>query len=126
MFLTSLRQIEQRIMKCSACGACCRTIGYAVSGAKSMLGIAKTKEEQEYWEALSKFPHSIDENGSCINLREDNTCGVYEDRPNVCRSEYVFDKLFKGKVETEEYNSMMIDSCNQLIHNFSLDDKYLL
>ena len=26
------------------------------------------------------------EDGSCINLQDDLSCGIYEDRPDVCRT----------------------------------------
>lgn len=51
---------------CSRCGACCRFV-------------SRLTEEQR-GEKIRTLP-----NGTCVHLRSDNTCDIYEDRPKICR-----------------------------------------
>jgi Fe-S-cluster containining protein len=77
------------------------------------------------------------ENGSCSFLKEDNTCGIYEKRPLICRIEKMFDRKeeircaeplmysflssFKSK---KDYFKFADRCCNYIIDSFGLDDKY--
>lgn len=55
---------------CTKCGACCRRVG------------------------LSPFAEDLaDRDGSCRHLNADNTCSIYEQRPDVCRIDLMLDRL---------------------------------
>jgi len=77
---------------CSACGACCRRIGWMPE------------------EELEKHGLVADATGACINLLPDNSCEIYEERPDICR----VDVAVKESGEDEiEYYRENIEICNQ-------------
>lgn len=84
---------------CTKCGACCRRAG-------SMPG----------------FPEPVDENGHCVHLQEDNTCGIYEDRPKMCRIDFVA-RFFPGMTE-EEYYEATRRECNKMQRADGQDNQY--
>lgn len=55
---------------CVGCGACCRRMDIALAQIKA-LGLDV------------EFPYKVT-NGTCEMLAEDNTCKVYNDRPDIC------------------------------------------
>jgi Fe-S-cluster containining protein len=65
--------------------------------------------------------------GACINLAEDNTCNIYETRPDICRvdkmSETTGQTLGMNKIEYFKFASKC---CNKMIENQNLDKKYLI
>ena len=67
----------------------------------------------------------VREDGSCGHLLDDGTCGVYEERPNICRSEMVKSLMFPGMPE-DEFHKMLATWCNVLIVQEGLDSKYLV
>lgn len=74
---------------CVGCGACCRKLHLL-------------KEEQ-----LKDVGLEAREDGSCVNLKEDNSCSIYEDRPDICIVSN------RGTDYTsEEYNKIVADICN--------------
>lgn len=77
---------------CSGCGACCRRV---------------------WWigpEALESHGLSMKEDGSCTNLLSDNSCAIYESRPDICRVDAQADKF---DMDTKEYYLENIALCNQ-------------
>lgn len=73
---------------CTKCGACCRRAGQ-----------------------FPGFPEPVDEDGVCVHLTENNECGIYEDRPDVCRINYV--KRFFPHMSEQEYREATRKQCNQ-------------
>ena len=74
---------------CVGCGACCRKLHLL-------------NEEQ-----LKDAGLEAREDGSCVNLKEDNSCSIYEDRPDICIVSN------RGTDYTsEEYNKIVADICN--------------
>lgn len=53
---------------CTKCGACCR---------RALFVVAAT--------GLDDWPPGFTPSGACAALQADNTCGVYETRPPLCR-----------------------------------------
>ena len=88
--------------QCSKCGACCRMAG--------RLGFMPQRED-----------------GACIHLDEDNTCKIYDTRPDICRvdkmSETVGRSMGMSKVEYFKFAS---ECCNGMIKKENLDKKYLI
>ena len=70
--------------KCIKCGACCKVMGLL-------------------------YPDYDRGDYACINLLRDNTCGIYNDRPLVCR---VPKKLKK------EHSLELANACNTLYEIF--------
>jgi len=60
---------------CTGCGICCTRVWLA----KGTL----SKEE---------FPFDVKKDGSCEMLGKDNTCKVYENRPDICRIDKMYEK----------------------------------
>lgn len=52
---------------CSGCGACCRRIGWMDA------------------EDLETHGLKADESGACTNLLPDNSCSIYDTRPDICK-----------------------------------------
>ena len=82
---------------CTQCGACCRRAG--------VTGLMPSNED-----------------GSCIYLNKDNTCSIYNQRPEVCN----IDKMRKKQtiLSKKEYYKLSAKVCNQFIEEDGLDDKY--
>jgi len=41
--------------------------------------------------------------GACMFLQEDNSCGVYEYRPDLCRTNVMFERFWSKTMTWEEY-----------------------
>lgn len=52
--------------------------------------------------------------GYCKFLNEDNECSIYEDRPEFCRTDKVYEKYYKDKMTEEEYYELTRKACNKL------------
>jgi hypothetical protein len=76
--------------ECKKCGACCRHVG-KVKGYKRM---AK-------------------EDGSCMFL-DGNLCSIYEDRPDVCRSDRMYERYFAGRMSREEFDRATEEACRSV------------
>ena len=87
--------------------------------------------------SLNNWGIEIDEKGVCKNLKDDNTCGIYETRPLICRIEELFDRkeevkiseplvyLFLSKFKNkDEYLDFADKCCNATIDYLGLDQKY--
>ncbi|EPP1573466.1 YkgJ family cysteine cluster protein [Campylobacter lari] len=85
---------------CTSCGACCKNIN----------GIEELKH--------------FNINGVCINLQEDNSCKIYNERPLVCRVEDFYNKYFKDTMSKKDFYNENIKICNLLQDKLKLDKKY--
>ena len=90
---------------CSGCGACCRRVNI-----------------------LPNFPEPINEDGSCSHLQEDNSCAIYEDRPEICHVEKMYDKrhFTMKELTRKEYYKENNRLCNEWIERDELDKKFLI
>lgn len=86
--------------QCSKCGACCRRAGQS--------GLMPQRED-----------------GACIHLDNDNTCKIYETRPDICRVEKGADTVGKtlglSKIEYYKANNLL---CNEWIKQDNLSDRF--
>jgi Fe-S-cluster containining protein len=82
---------------CTSCGACCRDV-----------------------KIFDSFPQfrgilAYREDGSCVNLTEDNLCSIYETRPQMCRiPQGLSRQLTKGTA----------DQCNHLQEKYGIGEEY--
>ena len=84
---------------CSQCGACCRN----VQG--------------------SGLPH--DENGVCLHLnKETNKCSIYENRPEACRVDKMFENHYKHQMSKKEFFILNTKACHALIDKEELDESF--
>ncbi len=65
--------------KCTMCSLCCR-------GEHMEMRAAGRKTTLEDWGL------SLKENGDCINLADDGTCKIYDNRPLICNVEDFYDR----------------------------------
>jgi Fe-S-cluster containining protein len=83
---------------CTKCGACCQRAGAA--------GLMPSKAD-----------------GSCLYLNTDNTCSVYDKRPDFCS----IDKMYKKRqliMSKKDYYKLTAKICNKFIEEDGLDDKF--
>lgn len=92
-------------MFCDKCGCCCRLAGKLINSAIVQKG--NTEEANEY----KKFPYKTDESGKCEML-VGNVCSIYSSRPDICNSEKMRDRFFKGSVD--EYEKLYSETCKAL------------
>lgn len=72
---------------CTKCGACCKSL-----------------------EGHPLTTHLDRGDGTCKHLREDNTCRIYETRPDICR----VDKMQPAVMTTVEWHRRNKHACRQL------------
>ncbi len=75
---------------------------------------------------LPGFPEPVDKEGICTHLTKDNKCAIYDTRPDICDVDkvyYILKDHFKSK---QQYIKSTIQTCNSLISEVGLDDKYLI
>lgn len=79
---------------CSKCGECCRNIDHIIE--------------------LKEFDNG---HGSCVHLMADNSCAIYEVRPDICRIEVVYDKYFSKLYAEQDFINLNVEACNKLKQN---------
>jgi len=82
---------------CKKCGACCRSLD------KSPL-----------------YAELDGGNGTCKHLRKDGLCGIYKDRPILCRVDEGYKAFFAGMMTLDEYYERNYDSCIKLKKQLTL------
>jgi Fe-S-cluster containining protein len=82
---------------CTACGLCCRIGPRLVEG----------------W--------PLREDGACAHLNDDNTCAIYDTRPEVCR---VHEMQKKSGIDQRTYFNLSAKICNDFQTDAGLDEKY--
>lgn len=85
---------------CSGCGSCCRRVSFHPD-----------------------YKHLVDEEtGWCKHLQPDNSCEIYEDRPDICNVEKGFQK--SDYEDRTEYYKMNNQYCNQFQEEDGMDESY--
>lgn len=77
--------------ECDKCGACCRCA-----------------------EGISKSPNLDRGDGVCRYLNNDNTCSIYEERPDICRVDDMYEQYFSDVYSREEYYKITHECCKLL------------
>jgi len=75
---------------CTSCGACCRRLNILPE------------------EVIEKNGLSLNDKGHCTNLKEDNTCEIYEDRPEICIVDHS-----KWDLPKDKYYKEVASICNE-------------
>lgn len=65
---------------CWMCGACCH-----------------------FCNIVPELKHFDRGDGVCINLREDNSCGIYESRPDVCNTRTMWNEHYSKGMTWNQY-----------------------
>lgn len=87
---------------CNQCGLCCQNIG----------GIEELKELD-------------DGNGVCRYLK-DNLCSIYENRPEVCRVDVMYEKYYKHQMNWDAFVKGNAKVCQQLQRTYGLPEHMIL
>ncbi len=82
--------LDGKEFKCQQCGACCKHLNKI--------------------HMLSSYDRG---DGICKFLRNDNKCSIYNNRPLVCRGEYIYHKYYEG-MDVIAYYDMLYDLCNKI------------
>lgn len=81
-------QYYERSGSCNQCGKCCTNI-YLVYGQQTIESVEMFEEVKHANPEYQYFkPVAQEEDGllfQCIHLQADNSCGIYNDRPEFCR-----------------------------------------
>lgn len=75
---------------CSKCGACCKLIPDPVL---KIYGLPRSK------------------NGGCGHLLADNSCSIYDARPDVCNVKIMWDKNYSKTVTWDDYKKISEELC---------------
>ena len=75
---------------CSKCGECCRNL-----------------DKSEIYKQLDRG------DGVCIHLKG-NLCGIYENRPLICRVDEAYDAFFSTTMTKEKYYELNYLACDKL------------
>lgn len=86
---------------CTKCGACCRTLSQIPDIDKAMLN----------------------NDGSCKFLIN-NQCSIYQNRPEFCNVQIMYEKYFKDKYSLAEFYKLNIEVCNNLQEMMKIDTKF--
>ena len=87
--------MNQFVFPCTQCGACCKHIAACQELEELNIG-----------------------NGCCRHLKH-NKCEIYQTRPNVCRADYIYQRLFADRLDIKAFHDEMLKICKKLqeIHN---------
>ena len=99
------------IFNCTACGICCKSIGPAILRAKQLVEAGNADEKTA---EIASFPFAYDSNGTCEKLLPDNTCSVYDSRPDICSVEKTWAKYHQEYFSIERYFSINELACMYL------------
>ncbi len=96
---------------CTSCSACCRRVGDHLATLRHM-----------------GFPYEVKADGkTCEKLNDQGLCDVYENRPDVCSVEKMYELVHSKSGKTKKAVFLLEASfCNQFIKEDGLDEKYLV
>lgn len=82
--------VEFEEERCARCGKCCRQFGMKLVGEHPSIMDARNCIIGNFKAIAGIEVEPIEEisfglKGRCVHLKEDNTCGNYELRPQLCR-----------------------------------------
>lgn len=106
--------------KCSGCGLCCANLGKVIDAVKGRIN------PTEMDKMFIDFPYPINEDGSCSQQKDSGECSVYDDRPDVCNVEKMYETQYKPYMTKEQHYKEGNKICNQMIEEAGLPDKYLI
>ena len=93
---------------CTKCGLCCNMV--------------KTYKENidkfPSWvqELVNEFPYDYDKRtGRCSQLADDNTCMVYENRPDLCNIDKIYDRYHWNWPSRIDWYKQNNRQCNKMI-----------
>jgi len=104
---------------CTKCGGCCMHIGNVILSLRA--GAADPSDLRH--QLFMDFPFGFTATGACEKYDPATGCTVYNERPDVCRVDKMFE-LYYGPVQGltwQQYLYAQAGSCNMLIDFLGLD-----
>lgn len=104
------------VFPCTSCGLCCKQVGKAVDAAKKLIASNERTHNVRHIlvQKTAEFPYSYDESGRCEKLNADNTCAVYDNRPDVCSVEKTW-AMAHSEISKEIYFKQAFSMCQTMM-----------
>ena len=83
------------IFPCEKCGICCKHINLIPQ--------------------LKQFDSG---NGRCIHLMDNNLCAIYENRPDICNVDKMYELKYSKLMTEDEYLKLNVEGCKELKKSF--------
>lgn len=89
----------RRTGDCTLCGKCCQNIylihdEQTITSVEQFEALKPLNPDYQSFRPMDETEHGV--TFACIHLQEDNSCGVYDDRPEFCRRYPNEEGLLKG------------------------------
>lgn len=55
--------------------------------------------------------------GTCKYLTEENTCSIYADRPQICNTDLMYERVYSRFMTRDEFDRINTESCEKLKSN---------
>ena len=81
---------QYRPYPCRQCGSCCKRV--------------------DLIESMRVYNRG---DGVCKNLRADNKCGIYEQRPDICNGQYVYEHFY-SHLTVDEFHKIIKEYCEKM------------
>jgi len=105
--------MSEVIFPCTKCGLCCKQMGKAVIQARSLVLSGNT---DKMINEVAEFPHEFDRNsGRCSKLNDDNTCSIYETRPEICSIDTIWKKYHSKEMTLQQYHESTFAVCKSMM-----------
>jgi Fe-S-cluster containining protein len=78
---------------CTKCGACCKLVPDS---------------------ALQFFQLPRAKNGGCGHLNDDNSCAIYDTRPDICNVQKSWKQIHSKYITWDEYIELSLNACKVL------------
>jgi len=82
--------IDNQRFYCQQCGECCKHL-----------------------DVVDFLPEYNRGDGVCKYLRADNKCSIYNERPSVCRGEYIYHKYYEY-MSVKDYYELLYSLCEKI------------
>jgi len=111
--------VNKSTFKCTSCSACCKTVGSAIDNAK------KLQTKSVISEMLLSFPHDLNDEGHCSKLDETGNCSVYDDRPDICNVEKMYEIHYSKYYPSKEaFYEAEHKACNVLMEAQGIGEEF--
>lgn len=104
---------DEVIFPCTKCGLCCGRMGLAVIQARTMVLAGNT---DKIVKEVALFPHEFNEiTGRCSKLNPDNTCSIYDTRPEICSVDKIWKNHHRHEMTLKQYQDKTFEVCKTMM-----------
>lgn len=83
------------IFPCDKCGICCRHLNL-----------------------IPQLKQLDSGNGRCIHLTAHNLCAIYDNRPDICNVNKMYEMVYCKYMSEDEYLNLNLEGCKELKERF--------